>query len=857
MISLLRRMFKGVLPEPPAQQKESFASRFHRFKLFLSAHIDAYSEMMTFEERLASEVPVGMPFLRACTARLGIATMQCIMHVQALGGPAFARLNEPFNALRAKIQEQLSASAWPMEGPLVVPYHAVTKAHSPIISASVTKIMAIAQQHPEFVPSGFIVTGAAWWNFVQHPALHDEIDRIMLISQEDPNSYHEAAMAIRERILSSFTLLDNLKEELDTAFEELKEELATPGKCLLIRCLPVRAEHSALRLPEQVINTPITSSAALYDCLLRALTLPYRPRAMLYRLKLGIRDRAMPFCVCFSVHSAQQARGSAHRPMVPGTLANEVEVHLRRNYTCAEGESTLDVSSLPGSMLEELRQKSLEALVCLSDAPVQGNRHEIYWVVGEDGSFTVLGAMALPDPDPETLNLTLPADQGFIAGGSANYPGVAYGKPHLVRNFKDALLFPIGGILVVQQAAPRWTFLLDFASGAIACDGSGAGPFALTARRYGRPTLLQCPQVLEAIEGDTELLLIANNHGDSGLRPCPKGENTCPGNGLEECTEPMVHSLCQLAQDYKTRQCKGHSTDQGYLWLSGSDIAIMARNLAPLVASLSIPDSDALDFRAENCTTFHDFLAYCHDHAVREMFRHGTSSKSAHVPAKQLVCDVPKQFWVINLEDGFYGDIKGPAVKLEEIASVPMRTLWEGFSDKPWDGPPQLDAKGFLSVLFEATQNPNLDPASGASHYTEKNTFLISRQFCSMRCRFGFHFLSLDCFLSSRPRERFIVFQFKGGAANLSRRIRRVHFVAELLAQFDCSTEIVGDTLTARVEGGEEEQLLSTLRVIGYLVMHTRQLDMIMADEQALTIKRLQMLEDMVVLAKRPPMRLP
>ena len=72
MINWLRRMFKGVLPEAPAQQKESFASRFHRFKLFLSAHIDAYSEMMTFEERLASEVPVGMPFLRACTARLGI-----------------------------------------------------------------------------------------------------------------------------------------------------------------------------------------------------------------------------------------------------------------------------------------------------------------------------------------------------------------------------------------------------------------------------------------------------------------------------------------------------------------------------------------------------------------------------------------------------------------------------------------------------------------------------------------------------------------------------------------------------------------------------------------------------------------
>ena len=239
------------------------------------------------------------------------------------------------------------------------------------------------------------------------------------------------------------------------------------------------------------------------------------------------------------------------------------------------------------------------------------------------------------------------------------------------------------------------------------------------------------------------------------------------------------------------------------------------------------------------------------------MFRAGTSGKRGGAPAKQLVCDVPKQFWIINLDDGFYEDIKGPVVHLESIASLPMRSLWEGFSDKPWDGPPPLNAKGFLSVLFEATANPNLDPASQSTQYTEKNVFLIAKRFCSMRCRFGFHFLSLDCLLSDRERERFIVFQFKGGAANLSRRIRRVHFVAELLAQFDFATEIAGDTLTARLEEGSEKAFMSALRVLGYLVMHTRQLDMIMEDEEALATRRFQMLEDMLALAAREPLNLP
>jgi len=243
--------------------------------------------------------------------------------------------------------------------------------------------------------------------------------------------------------------------------------------------------------------------------------------------------------------------------------------------------------------------------------------------------------------------------------------------------------------------------------------------------------------------------------------------------------------------------------------------------------------------------------------AVREMLRAGTAGKSASAPAKQLICDVPKQFWIINLDDGFYGKVNGPVVHLEQIASLPMRALWEGFTDKPWEGPPQLDAKGFLSVLFEASANPSLDPASQSTLYTEKNVFLIAGRFCSMRCRFGFHFLSLDCLLGEREGERFIIFQFKGGAANLARRIRRVHFVAELLSQFDFSTEIVGDSLTARLEFGGEKDFVSALRVLGYITMHTRQLDMIMGDEQALASRRLQMLEDLLALAARSPLVLP
>ncbi len=832
MASFLKRLF-GKRPQKAARAEESFAARFHRFRLFLNAHIEAYSEIMTFEERLAGELPLGMPFLRLCTARLTISCMQCLLHLNALGQGRYDRLSPPFAALREEVSAILNRGTWPLEGPLVIPYADSGREHAAIVAPNLTKLEAIRRAHPEYMPKGFVVTGAAWWRYFNNSEMHDEADRIMLISQEDPGSYSEAGATIRERLLRAFPLPEELEQAIAAALNDLDAELAEPGHTLLVRCFPVRPEHGALVMPEQVLRTPLdaaTVSRAVRSSLLTA----YQARAMIYRLKLGVRDRAMPLCIAVTLLEGDHARGSTHRRLDGRSPAEarELFLHIRRGLNTPDSipsEFSVTGACLPAAVREAVEKKSCIALDCLADAPIPGNRHEIFWAASESGEFAVMGVTALPDPPPEEYSppppQCSPGSPGSlpIAGGLVTYPGTVAGPVFPVRNLRDALRFPLGSILALEKASPRWTFLLHFAAGAVVGDGTGNGLFARTARRYGRPAILNHPMAVESLEeGQTARLLALPGRKPAVIR--------CSG---------------------------GRQEPQPPLWQHDSDIASMARELAPKVVPLTLPDSDSTDFRAENCATYRDFLEYCHDHAVREMFRYGTSRKTASAPAKQLVCDVPKQFWMINLDDGFYGEISGPSVRLEEVASIPMRSLWEGFMDKPWDGPPQLDARGFLSVLFEATANPSLDPASQSTQYTEKNVFLIARRFCSMRCRFGFHFLSLDTLLGEREKERFIVFQFKGGAADLARRIRRVHFVSELLAQFDFATEISGDTLTARMEQGEENDFLSALRVLGYLVMHTRQLDMIMNDETALAQRRFSMLEDMLALADRSPLQLP
>jgi hypothetical protein len=58
----------------------------------------------------------------------------------------------------------------------------------------------------------------------------------------------------------------------------------------------------------------------------------------------------------------------------------------------------------------------------------------------------------------------------------------------------------------------------------------------------------------------------------------------------------------------------------------------------------------------------------------------------------------------------------------EKVVSIPMRAVWEGMTTLPWEGPPPVDTKGFLCVMFGATTDPCLDPAV-RKRFADKNLY--------------------------------------------------------------------------------------------------------------------------------------
>jgi pyruvate,water dikinase len=68
--------------------------------------------------------------------------------------------------------------------------------------------------------------------------------------------------------------------------------------------------------------------------------------------------------------------------------------------------------------------------------------------------------------------------------------------------------------------------------------------------------------------------------------------------------------------------------------------------------------------------------------------------------------------------------------------------------------------------------------------------------------------------------------------------------VGEILEYFDFSLEIKEDNAFARAEGCDQEIMKEKLRVLGYLMIHTRQLDMVMSNDASITKYRQKIFDD-------------
>lgn len=846
---LLRWLGRGEPPAPdPAElaREEEFKVRLRercaRFRRLLSANKSALEAMSDVEERLAGVKPFGMDYARAASTRTVTAVFQMVRELNALSDNGYASLQEAFDRIRGDMERLLVLPEHAARGPLILPLADVRLADLPLVGGKMANLGELAANVGLDVPDGFAVTVAAYYRFMEHNGLRSELERrIQATDMRSLDEVFSLSAALQQCVLAA-PLPPDLEAAVTEAVAAMKER-ASDDLLLALRSSAVGEDALGVTFAGQYrseLNVPPEEACEVWKEIVAS---KYAVTAMSYRYQRGIPDDAAPMSVgvlamvragaggvAYSRDPVAASRGQERvvlnavpglpQAVVDGAITPDVFVFSRENPPRLLEKHPADAAAAPS--LTAVQAAEL-ARVALALEEYYNEPQDVEWALeAGDGRIMVLQSRPLreadggPDRGEDAQATELPPGLTVLAGcGVPVSPGVGMGPAFVARKEADMLSFPEGGVLVVERAYPRWATLLARASGLVSETGGMAGHLASVAREYRLPAVFSLPDACRLLENAGDVTLDANR-------------NVVLAGRQAQLIPPMAAPPNLMA---------------------GSPVYRCLEALAQLMTPLHLLDPDAPEFAPQHCRSLHDITRFCHEKAVRLMF--DDDAGVGRRMGKQLKAGVKLQYWVVDMGGGFTRTVGGPVVDLSEIASAPMLALWEGMVAVPWAGPPSSGAAGFMSVVFESAMNPELE-STAPTTMAERNFFIIGDRYMILQARYGYHFCTVECLAGEDSHENFVNFQFKGGAADRERRRLRARMLAGLLEGHGFRADVKDDSLFAVAEGFDAAETLRKTRLLGYLLIHSRQVDMIMRESAKAEALRKKLAGDMDALAGTP-----
>ena len=855
MIDRLKNLFSKERVLETAEVEElriAFKERYHHFKLLLNANNKALEIMSEMENALRGNQPFGMEFVRSRCTSISTNVWQIVKHLNELAPGRYEELYDRFKDIQKQINPFLRHDEPQISGPLVIPLTSINRDSADQVGSKMANLGEIGSRLRLNVSKGFTITARAYWHFIKYNDLQAEINRLLQIAEiESPDQLYRISAVIQKRIMEA-----HLPTDLEMAIAEQYELLeASEGKGIKIamRSSAIGEDMQGASFAGQYRSELNVSGENILDSYKNIVASKYSPTAITYRMNRGIGDEGIAMCVgCMSMVDAVSGGVTYSeyfldswgkcvvinsvwglpKPVVEGSSPSDLFIVSReeplnvvkkevdfkdQKFICYadEGVCRMDVTGEMSDRPSLSDEQALEiAGLALRLESYYGAPQDIEWAVKPDGTVVILQCRPLQRMelkgklrDQSNRQTNSPV---IMKGGYTASSGVSAGPVFQVKKDADILKFPENAVLVTSQAVPRLAMLLNRASAVVTERGSITGHLANVAREFGVPAIFGLRGAMDQLENDQWITV------DAGDLRIYKGQ---------------VEALLKDRPQWKNL-------------MEGSPVLESLKGAARYIVPLNLLDPNTASFRPDRCETFHDITRFCHEKVVDEMFRFGKEHYFPERSSKQLFVEVPMQWWVLNLDDGFNKEVDGKYVQPEDIASIPMLALWEGITAFPWEGPPPVDGKGFASVMFRATTNPALVTGVRSS-YGDRNYFMISKNYCSLHSRLGFHFSTIETLVGERPGENYISFQFKGGAADEQRKYRRVMFIKEILEEYSFRVDVKEDNLISRLEGYEEDYMITRLKILGYLAIHTRQLDMIMSNHSSVEYYRSKIRKDL------------
>lgn len=811
-----------------------------QFRKLLSANNSFLETLGELENKRQGREYVDRALIRGKVIRMIADVHAMVESLNTISQDRYPVLPERLDGIVAHLGAEMEESAG-ASSVLVMDVPHIMQEHACLVGGKMANLGELRNMLGLPTPDGLAITTACYRLLLEKGGVRSWVqDRH--VSPIPPGEVETASEELQQRILG-LRLPGELAGEIRRAFERFCAR--TEGdRRVAVRSSAV-GEDGDFSFAGQFASILNVAGEELLNAYLRVLASLYSAEAVRYRLLHGIPGDSAEMAVgvvemidaqasgvVFSIDPDKpdsgeiliQAVKGLGAPLVDGRVSPEAVFVPRkengRPYVRHSSRQSLRVEPAPdGGIAEVPLSPEDAALPCISDEEAArlarwalmieahfGGPQDIEWTMDKKRRLFILQARPLRLP-PEHVTAVQPLAgyQLLLGGGEIACPGVGTGPAVHVDPDGDMDAFPEGGVLVARRSSPRFVHLMSRARAIITDTGGTAGHMASLAREFRVPALLNTGVATRAIPEGMVVTVDANGgFVYAGEVPELFGQN----DDRRECRSPVWRN-----PDFR-----------------------LLENVLRYISPLYLSDPGAASFTALNCRTLHDLARFIHEKSYREMFLLGENVGDLRAVSFCLDVFLPVDLYIIDLGGGVRDGLRGPRVKPSQITSVPLSAVIRGMLREGLSrfGPKPMDMRGLFSVVMRhALTSPEEEQS-----FREPSYALASDCYLNYAARVGYHFSVVDAYCSGTPNKNYISLLFRGGAADYTRRNRRVRAIGGILKEYGFSVDLAGDTVSARLSKTSAGETAGQLEMIGSLFQFFRQMDAAMADEQSvLTLK--------------------
>jgi len=843
MFSMFKWLRKIFADNRSAADNSLFQNKYRAFMDLLAANNGALEIIADLEHHFYQDKPFTIAHIERQTERLITAVGTIVSDLNALSGNRYPELVGVVKTLGATITSELVRKKKIEKTPWIYSLQQVSLENIAEVGGKAANLGEVFNRVHLPVPPGFAITAYACVYFLEHNHLMDVIDQQLgQLDVNDMGHLVSVSKNIRSRILSS-TIPHDLKHEIESATQELKEHLG-PDLRLAIRSSATSedADASFAGQHSTVLNV---SEANLEKAYKEVVASTFNPRAIFYRRSKGYSDQdvimsvacvamidASTSGVLYTVDPNDSRRSVMLISAVWGLAAGAVDgstdtdmfrVDKRTGWVTHRAVACKATLLKPGGeegIRENVVETHLIEQACLEDDQIRllvsaarqlenhyGYPLDIEWAIDKSEILYIIQARPLKaalkfktedlsnDAENRSNGAERPENPILLKSGVSASEGTASGLAYVLRSDHMIHHVPEGAIIVAQQTSPRYVPLMGKIRGIVTDVGSVTGHMASVAREFQLPTLVGTGIATKVIHHGEEITLDATHGVVYSGRLESLLKETKPLNPMKDSP---VYKIVQRA----------------------------LKKISPL----NLTDPKKENFSPDGCETLHDVIRFCHEMSMQEMFRIGEGIGTRQPVSIPLKVFLPFPIYVVDLGGGMS---MAPGMKeatRENVTSIPCNALLNGMlhEDVDWYRKVGLNLGGFASVLaHSAIRDPMRGGRLGGPNYA-----IVAEHYLNFNARLGYHFATVDTFCGPEVNDNYVIFYFKGGAADVVRRGRRAKLIAIILKKLGFKVEQKVDMVRGELKKFESRLIEEKLDMIGRLCGSIRLLDMTLSDDR-------------------------